>query len=419
MIRTRVLTGDGDGKCHLGRHRMRPRNLLVLGWLALIGLMAPGAAGQVLEEGDIVVSDRGAGSVIRIRPGGSPEPTLIESGFSSLRGILADDFGSVFLTESVSDHVLHLDPDTGVIGIVAGPPYASVFAVPEEIVFDEFGDLLVADASLTVWGPGVVRLDPVVGDPEIVYPEPMAPQGDFTLGFPEGLALDLGSETLYVTDTTTAEPGVYKIDLALPLEDRTLEPVSLHGGFVTPKDVALEPGGTLLVADRFAGPNYETGIVFRVDPTVAPDPEAPLGGNQSIVVENLQAPVGLHVYPSGDFLVADFGAGAILRYDENGVYQPGGSYSGDPLVGPWRITVVGPLTSRGDFLVADTEQQPEPELYRLSFDPADPAAATRTEEPHVMSFEAPAGVAVDTDGTPLVCDGDETTQDQSLFRVTR
>jgi hypothetical protein len=36
-----------------------------------------------------------------------------------------------------------------------------------------------------------------------------------------------------------------------------------------------------------------------------------------------------------------------------------------------------------------------------------------------MSFEAPAGVAVDTDGTPLVCDGDETTQDQSLFRVTQ
>ena len=88
------------------------------------------------------------------------------------------------------------------------------------------------------------------------------------------------------------------------------------------------------------------------------------------------------------------------------------------LVSPWRVTVVEEVSktrSERPFLVSDTEEK---ELYELTPDVADPAAATRTPEPHAMSFEAPAGVAVDIDGTSLVCDGDEITGNQSLFRVT-
>ena len=104
------------------------------------------------------------------RPGRPARRRCSRAGFPSLRGILADRFGSVFLTESVTNLVLHLDPDTQVTGIVAGP---TPFSVPEEIVFyesdEEFGYphkfLLVAEPGLLI--PGVVQLDPVVGDYQI------------------------------------------------------------------------------------------------------------------------------------------------------------------------------------------------------------------------------------------------------------
>ena len=248
----------------------------------------------------------------------------------------------------------------------------------------------------------MLRLEPVVGEPEVVYSEVFAPESDFTLGSPEGLALSPDGETLYITDTTTAGPvyntGVYKIDLSKPLAERTLEPVSLNGDFQTPNDVALEPERdgkrTLLVADRFAG------TVFRIDPT------EPYDDNQEVVVAGLDAPIGLYVYQdagdynaAGDFLVAVRGAGEVRLYDEDGG-GPHAKYSGD-LVNPSRSTVVGPLTSRADFLVADTDEQT---LYRLTPDPADPLAATRTIVSGPADLETPTGIAVDSDASVLVCD---------------
>ncbi|MBW1684208.1 MAG: thrombospondin type 3 repeat-containing protein [Deltaproteobacteria bacterium] len=392
---------------------MRPRRLLVFGWLALIGLLAPGAAGQELQQGDILVSDRGPGAVIRIDPA-TGDQTALKSGFPTPRGVLADRFGSLFLTDSGDNVVLHLDPDTGVIGLVAGP---YEFTVPADIVFDESGELLVAEAYASLQtiplGAAVLRLDPVVGEPEVVYAEFWAPESDFTLGFPEGLALGPNGETLYISDTATPSsvysPGIYKVDLLTPLAERTLEPVSLDGDFETPKDVALEPERdgkrTLLVADRFAG------TVFRIDPDVPYNPVDPQA-NQVPVVWGLDAPIGLYVYQddgafnvAGDFLVAVRGTSEVHHYAWDGG-EPKETYSGD-LVIPWRLTVVGPLTSRADFLVADTDAQA---LYQLTPDAADPAAATRGEVDHVISFETPAGIAVETEGTfpdrtVLLCDG--------------
>ena len=394
---------------------MRPRRLLVFGWLALIGLLASGAAGQELQGGDILVTDRGTGAVIRIDPA-TGDQTALKSGFPNPRGILADSFGSVFLTESTGNFVLHLDADTGQVGTVAGP---YEFTVPEEIVFDESGELLVAEAYAwlqdILLGAAVLRLDPVVGEPEVVYARYWAPASGFTLGFPEGLALSADGETLYITDTTTTggdyNTGVYKVDLSKPLAERTLEPVSLNGDFQTPNDVALEPGGKLLVADRFAG------TVFSVDPT------GPYDDNQEVVVSGLDAPIGLYVYQedgdfnaAGDFLVAIRGAGEVHLYDKDGG-GPHVTYSGN-LVNPWRIAVVeDDPTSRANFLVADTDEQT---LYRLMPDPADPLAADREFVSGPPDLETPTGIAVDSDTSNtsvLVCDPGDPSVLPALRRV--
>ncbi|MBW1881265.1 MAG: thrombospondin type 3 repeat-containing protein, partial [Deltaproteobacteria bacterium] len=153
------------------------------------------------------------------------------------------------------------------------------------------------------------------------------------------------------------------------------------------------------------------GTVFRIDPVVPYNPVDPQA-NQVPVVWGLDAPIGLYVYQddgafnvAGDFLVAVRGTSEVHHYAWDGG-EPKETYSGD-LVIPWRLTVVGPLTSRADFLVADTDAQA---LYQLTPDAADPAAATRGEVDHVISFETPAGIAVETEGTfpdrtVLLCDG--------------
>jgi sugar lactone lactonase YvrE len=406
---------------------MNPRRLLhTLAALALLAAAGEAAGQEALQPGDLVVTDLLADALFRFDPGMCDASGAGQSVLAALtpppvsaRGVAVDAFGSVFFSESIRNEILRLVPQSGTLALVlSGNP----LDLPEELLFEGgggTGDLLAAEAAFQA----VLRVDPVTGDPDFAVIDFPFPEG--ALGFPEGIALDSSGKTIYIADSATTRPAVpdpipaqsvYRADLTAnppPIEIVWQNQVG-NAPLVTPKDVALEADGKLLVADRFAG------SVFRIDPSLAPNAEPVL------VTDQVLGPVGLVVLGNGDFWVTDFDAGVLLRFDPSGALQQ--TCGGGSLAGPWRIAVtpagVAPFPA-SDLFVADTD---EPALYRVAYD--DP---TRPLDPPVgigrtslsQDFATPTGIALDPnpnatpglDDTLLVCEQGDAVVQPSLLRV--
>jgi DNA-binding beta-propeller fold protein YncE len=116
---------------------------------------------------------------------------------------------------------------------------------------------------------------------------------------------------IYTANSSVDGAVVLRTD---PATGATVE-ISRNGSqgtlFRRPYDLAVEPDGSLLVADM-GTPNAKDGAVIRVDP---------LTGRQSLVASGGQFydPAGIAVAPNGDILVADNFApdndGAVIRVD--------------------------------------------------------------------------------------------------------
>jgi len=395
---------------------MRPRRVLVLAWLALIGILAP--AGHVeaqtdcvfdglICEGDLLVSDAVSGDIVRIRRSlqGTPneqEQEVVGTVPGSPGGIVVDAHGFPFVSEIFDSSIIRVNPGAEIHSIVAsGFP----FVAPEGLVlepsedppfhpFDAVSNLLVAEPGTDA----IFRLDPVTGDPKIgIYSlDPL--EGE--LRFPQGLARDDTTGMLYITDTASSRPSVWMADLA----NQEFTAVSFGDcdnplRLCSPQDVVIEADGELLVSDS------SQGKVFRVDPSGEPEDDL----TEVITSSQIVQPIGLALLPPDDaaypngIVVVDFGQSAVLVFDANDVSNgPQETYTGSDLVGPWRVAVVGDLepVEHSDFLVADTT---EPNLYQVEL--STPIAGTRSPVPDQPSLETPTGIAVDTDLSVLVCDG--------------
>jgi hypothetical protein len=391
---------------------MRPRRVLVLAWLALIGTLAPAGHleaqvdcvfdNDLICEGDLLVSDAVSGTVVRIRrPGGDPE--VVGTALGSPGGIAVDNHGVPFVSDIFDPSVIRVNPGEAVHGIVAsGFP----FVAPEGLVFEPSADPAFhpfeAVQNLLVAEPGkdaIFRLDPVTGDPRIaIYSEEVNPELR-ELRFPQGLARDDDTGMLYITDTATSQPSVLMADLA---NQEFTEVSSGDCGnplrLCSPQDVVIEADGRLLVSDS------SHGKVFRVDPSAESEVEL----TEVITSPQIVQPIGLTLLASTDdvpngIVVADFAQSAVLVFAADAVVgdPPVETYTDPDLVGPWRVVVVGDLegVSHSDLLVADTTAQ---SLYQIEL--TTPTSGTRSLVSDQPVLETPTGIAVDTDLSVLVCD---------------
>jgi streptogramin lyase len=251
---------------------------------------------------------------------------------------------------------------------------ASVLAAsPSQAAAIAPGDLLMPCAY---WG--ITRIDPVTGEQK--------PIGVGNSGALSPIAVDENG-LVWVVDnrwvvSIDPETGDHHLVVQLP-ED-----------FVDSNDGELlaEPGGTLLHAGD--------GVLSRIDPTTGD--LTPVAAGPPLV-----SPRGLDFAPNGDVWIADYGAGAIFRWNEDDGVQP--VSSGDLLVGPTRVRqladgdlfvlrvglplrvdpdtgaqsvysatigAVGAVdvASNGDLIYASVAAPTTPQLRRLSGPGAQPAA---------------------------------------------
>ncbi len=139
-----------DGKDAVGINQAGDVRLIApnaIGW--------GGAAGtHYLPDGDLVVCDVGAGSLVRISPTGAVSTIL--SGLSYPNGLEVDDEGFLYVAENSGARVRKVDPDTGDYWVIASgltQPNGAVFGIDFQTLYiGSFGSGKIYAIDRT--GPG-------------------------------------------------------------------------------------------------------------------------------------------------------------------------------------------------------------------------------------------------------------------------
>ncbi|MGH8571268.1 MAG: hypothetical protein ACREX8_01670, partial [Gammaproteobacteria bacterium] len=289
------------------------------------------------------------------------------------------------------------------------------------------GEILVLDAERARFSTGEDRppggalfvVDPASGERALV-----SDFGDPNLGpvgfFPTGLAQESAGTVLVVDVGRGARGALFRVDLESG--ERTI--VSdfrddSQGRVVrTPVALALEPGGTVLVADEGVGKGPK-GALFRVD----------LGnGRRTVVTDFADAqvggvPGGVVLEASGTVLVVDRGGGtdfrgALLRVDPVSGRRTTVSNFGNAAQGVLGRGPTG-LAVEPDGKVLAIDPPDERVIKMLAIDPSDDPNTLFRVDPNtgsralVSDFrndsqgamgEHPQGVALEPDGSILVID---------------
>jgi Ca2+-binding RTX toxin-like protein len=305
-------------------------------WTALVALIAAfafgptAAAAAQVAAGDVVVADPNAfggnGGLIDLNPATGAQRTLSDDAISS----------------------------------------QDLFRDPSGVAFDPIsGSLIVADPSAFGGTGGLIKVDPETGQQSALSSNATSSQKLFA--DPVGVARS-PSGTLYVTDPNAfgGGGGVIAVDPASGqqsvISNNAISPTPL---FSDPHGIALESGGSILVADPdspvpSAGPE---GAIIAVDPTTGA--QKLITGNASSQSDLFGDPLGVAVETPGTLLVANTTAAA---------------------------------SSTGVILVNRSSGQ----QYALSTDDG---------------FVSPAAIAMDLDGKALVADRDAFGGNGGVIRV--
>jgi streptogramin lyase len=395
----------------------------------------------VRNDGFAFVTNVNSQLVVRVDPGALP-PNPVHVLISALvnpRGIAIDSSGDAFVSSPSSDQILRIDSVTGV-----GTPVATsgILLFPSGLVREPTGKLAVADGSTN--GPKVLRVDPQSGTQTPIaaagllrVPRDIEIDPSADCSSPDAcsfLVIDSGSTT-----APAAAPSVIRIDATVPFSvDQPLANQTSWATcpeFQSPRGIAVEADGDVLVSD------FSAKQVFVIHPTAPPRvcipliPASPLVGPWDVAVVPVLTP-----FDPGDLLVAGGAADQVYRVDPGAgtavPIWPGLSFddpvaviravSGDYFVlektAIQRVTAGGVKTlvaslalpvdltgivvdANGELLVTDEANDRllrvlpgTGQVIVVADDDADPSAP----------LGAPAGLALDRNGTVLVANRGDT-----------
>ena len=269
---------------------------------------------EVGPDGLLYFPVMGANEIWRIDPdGGTPE--TVATGLGVPDSVKFDAEGFIVSTQVASGQVLRLDPRTGEQRVMAqlNPGLDNCTFVDGRLFVSNFtGEIteIVGVGKTRTTLPGALNwpLDLAVGHDGRVYVADgtyfyaLTPDGSlqtvgmlFSPGYPgflRGLVPSAPGE--FVVTTSGGQIGRYR-----PAADET---DFLADGFDQLYGVAIAPSG-IVAAEQ------GTGRVLLVDD----------GGRVDVIASDLIDPVGVAVTPEGDLLVAESGAGRIVRVTPSGV----------------------------------------------------------------------------------------------------
>jgi streptogramin lyase len=366
-------------------------------------------------DGSLIVADILREAILHVDPdtgdriliSGCPDsvdcPDTIGSGtlFLSLRDIAVEADGQLVMVDDGLDTVLRVDPVNGDRTIVsrASTGGGSPFGAPVDIAVEDDGQLLVVDALRKA----VARVDPGSGS-RILVSGCFDTECPATIGSgpafvsPRTLAVE-GSGSIVVTDTSLAAV----VRIAPDSGDRTVVSgcldtecrISIGSGlnFVSPRGLAVDNDGSLLVADNFLN------AVLRI---------APGSGDRTVVSGQgrgsgppLTILTNIAVEFDGSLVVVDGGLNAVVRIapdsGDRTVVSGQGRGSGPNFIFPEDLAV----GSDGFLMVVDSALDAVLQV--------DPGSGDRIVVSDVgtgsgLSFVSPFGIAIESDGRLAVVD---------------
>jgi sugar lactone lactonase YvrE len=356
-------------------------------WREVAGAL-PGANGiAVAKDGRIFATQCFfADAVTEITSDGAA-PRTIARELGCPNGLFVDRAGSLVVPLLEKGELVRIDPQNGAITRLRGG-----LAQPTAAESDRDGGILVLEGA----SGAILRLDPVEsGTP--------AEPSKVTALAPGLDNLTFCGESLLVSNFLTGAIHAFK---PWPGEARTLVP----GGLISPRALLFH-AGELLVADGLSVKQLRDGrapeVLFGVllDPLPFPVGLAGDGSGRlyvsspeegsvhrldrasrtvELVADGLEWPTSLAVTPGGDLLVAETGAGRVLRIDPTGLRETLAS---------------GLLSPVGLAVLQDRVLTAEPAGGRV-------LALRAGELPAVVASELawPAGLAVDARGDVFVAE---------------
>ena len=374
-------------------------------------VLAPAAAGAQLNAGDVVVADPNAfggnGGLIDVNPDSGAQSPISNNAISSQQ-LFRDPTGVAF--DAATGTIVVADPNAfgGTGGLIRVDPTTGqqtplssdatsllpLFQDPVGVAITPASKLLVADSSSSGGGGAVIAVDPATGQQSLVSNDSISSTKLFTN--PHGIAVEAGG-TILVADPDTPAPqsGTDGAVIAVDPDSGAQKLITSNDSsqmdlLGDPLGIAIETPGTLLVANTAASPASD-GVILVNRSSGQQYPLATEGGFAS--------PTGIAMDLDGKALVADSsafgGGGGVIRVDP--VSGSKSTLAGNPsaadnqFVDPSGVLVVPP-TCLGRYATIVGTQAAD--------------ALTGTEGPDVISGRSGNDIIDGKGGADLIC-GDE------------
>jgi len=334
-----------------------------------------------------------------------------KTGLGSPAGIALDSSGSIYVADESAASVFVYPPLGSSTGLLNEPPIATIsgsntgLSYPQGIAVDSTsGSIYVADESAA----SVFVYPPLGSSTGLLNVAPTATISGSDTGLisPEDIALD-SRRNIYVADESAASVVVYP-----PLGSSTgllNEPpiATISGsntGLNTPYGIALDSSGNIYVADALASSVFFYPPLARSTGLLNEAPTATISGSNS----GLSYPQGIALDSSGNIYVADNIANSVLVYPagSNGNVAPSSATISTSMTTGLRWPQGIALDSSGKIYVADdgfSGVGPGSVFVYPAGGNAN-AAPTATISGSNTGLNTPYGIALDSSGNIYVAD---------------
>ena len=273
------------------------RRAVVAGAFGLMMAVATGADAGMIHAGDLIVVDRGNGTLDDVNPT-TGVAVVIASGFSNPQGLAINSLGSIFVSDIGTSTIDMVNPTTGIVTTFSGNGVGSgpTLDRPFQMAFNSSGTLLVADGQTPNGNSTNVLTIDAAGNRTLIAGNNGSSNNLFSQ-FLAGLALD-STGNIYASAPTGGTIYHVTTGAAAPLSTAVSAPQGL----------AFGGNGRLLAVNG----NPSNPQVWSIDPS---------NGNASVLADNNGIGNGpafgslraLTVAPDGEFYATDVGTNQILE----------------------------------------------------------------------------------------------------------
>jgi sugar lactone lactonase YvrE len=268
-------------------------------WLTMeMAFAGAASAGQVMA-GDLIVVDRGNGTLDDINPTTGATNFVIASGFSNPQGVAINALGGIFVSDIGTSTIYAVNPTTGVVTTFSGGGVGSGPALGRPFQMQFFGGtLFVADGGFPNGNTTAVYAIGASGNRTLVAGN----NGSSNNLFAEGLAgLALSSNGTIYASEATGPHTIYQVSPG--------SAAPLTSAVTAPQGLAFGANGKLLAVSG----NPSNPLIASIDPTT---------GNTTTLSDNMGTGAGPQygslrgiTIGNGPIYVTDVGNDEIFNVD--------------------------------------------------------------------------------------------------------